>query len=559
MHVVVEQIIASLDAIDPERIKSNAMRRFREAIEVPLTSLLGLHVPTNARDIENVYVTWVDAQNNIDNRMWQVQNKLLKNMYPRIAVGLCSEDISQDTMWVESARNLSRIAPYLSRHNFEGLLLLSTADERETFQPRRLILLKGGHLASEMAKAVPELTAEWYSVPLATRRPNVEGSTNSHVAEFHTMLRAHRNVILEGVSGIGKSFVIGPLMDQFDEAEFAVFHPSTSYEDFVEALRPIGGGHFSIVDGRFYAFCRKAAANPDKEFLFVIDEINRAPAARVLGDLLYSIDPSKRINAAVANEIFSRNDESAPLPEGLTTDSRPVQLQYERQGPNGPFRALFCVPDNVYILGTRNTSDHSIGSMDIALSRRFKSERLEPLAENELIAVLSDLDERLAFLKSEVAAWAAMNAVLARVSPDACLGHSYFFDALRAVDNIATQDDEQTINEVIWRDCLLPQLSAVLLTFDAGHLLPALQAAASLSASLTGNYWLDERGEGLSVSYLVRPRPGWTVLHVDLPALGTVAPAVSSGGFDAEALTQPPATMASSGADAQTAAAEAGL
>ncbi len=536
MDQVISDIAANLAQIPHDQINGRGQRRFRDAIEIPLTAYLGLEQPSGT--CENVYVTWVDASNNIDNRLWQTQNKLIRGNDPRIAVALCPSNITADRMWEESARNLSRLAPYLNENNFEGLVIFATPDDRVSWIPSRLVLLRGGGIAEQLSHAIPEISPDWYTVPLATRRPT-QGRVQSEPDRYVQMLKAHRNVILKGVSGIGKSHVVGPIIERFDESDFVVFHPNSTYEDFVEALRPSGGGQFQVTDGRFLAFCKKAAANPHKEFLFVIDEINRAPAARVLGDLLYAIDPSKRVNALVAHQVLSHDDGSLPLSIDLDRESRPVRLQHERTGQNGPYRALFCVPDNVYILATRNTSDHSIGTMDIALGRRFKTERLEPLSAESLIAVLTNRDNRLAFLQSEVVAWSRMNTVLDSVSPDACLGHSYFFDALRAADNVAAAEDSSLITQFLWRDYLLPQLAEVLTTFDASHLLPSLDEAAGASTTSTGGYWVEARGQGLDVAYLVQSRLGATTESQPTAALPEVSldddtPSNPEFDFDAE-------------------------
>lgn len=523
MDPVITSVLNALVGMDPAKINGKAARRFFNEIEVPFSDLLGLPAPVKGRaEAEHIYTTFVGDANNIDNRAWQIQNKLLKRVDTRFAVALCNDEIANNEMWLKSAAILSSLATPRDKPNlFEGILILSTSDGRATFNPRRLLLLKGGTLVDRLARALPEIEPEWYSVAKRT-----EGSWDSGnhvpVADLVQLLRAHRNVILKGVSGIGKSHAIRPLVEVFGEerSELVVFHPSSTYEDFVEALRPAGNGQTKVVDGRFLVFCKRAAADPDGNYLFIIDEINRAPAARVFGDLLYSVDPSKRVTASDAHQILT-HESASPPPVSLGLESGPVVLQLERTGPSGPYRAHFCVPDNVYILGTRNTSDHSIGGMDIALGRRFHTERLEPMSSADLCKVLADrADPRLASIDFEVKSWEQMNVVLSTVSPDACLGHSYFFDAIRAADNVGEEDDGSWIKRFLWRDNLLPQLTEILTTFDAGHLLPALAEAASVSASATAGYWIEARGQGLDVAYILYPRTqtGFSSSDGDPPA-----------------------------------------
>jgi hypothetical protein len=318
-------------------------------------------------------------------------------------------------------------------------------------------------------------------------------------------------VILQGVAGIGKSHLFGELTESFGGTRFvevAVFHPSSNYEDFVEALRPVDG-HFEVVDGRFLEFCKRAACDPDHDYLFVIDEINRAAPARVLGDLLYSIEPSKRINAASAKLVLEGTPWIAE-PDGEDLTSIPVQLQLMRtvKASGEQYRASFCVPDNVFLLGTMNTSDHSVGGIDLALRRRFVFRRQEPMVATQVIDALSVLDERWKVLRVEADAWSELNRILATVSPDALLGHSYFFEAITTAERMHLTEDAAAVARLLWRDLLLPQLGAILESFDAAHLIPDLDNAVRASGSTTGESWISVLGTGLDARVLVEPRVG---------------------------------------------------
>jgi 5-methylcytosine-specific restriction protein B len=126
------------------------------------------------------------------------------------------------------------------------------------------------------------------------------------------------------------------------------FHPSYSYEDFIEGFRPVETGDATISlrleDGIFKRICRAAQAQPDKTFLLLIDEINRANLAKVFGEIITLLENDKR---------------------GLA-----ITLPQSKES--------FFVPPNVYLLGTMNTADRSIKLLDAALRRRFAFIELMP-------------------------------------------------------------------------------------------------------------------------------------------------------------------------------------
>ena len=102
--------------------------------------------------------------------------------------------------------------------------------------------------------------------------------------------------------------------------------------------KPEGSGlKYEVERKVFEEFCDKAKENNDN-FVFMIDEINRAPLSSVLGELIY----------------------------GLEYRGRPVSTPYKIDHAD-----FFMVPDNVYIIGTMNTADRSIGTIDYAVRRRF--------------------------------------------------------------------------------------------------------------------------------------------------------------------------------------------
>lgn len=169
------------------------------------------------------------------------------------------------------------------------------------------------------------------------------------------------------------------------------FHPSYSYEDFVEGFRPIeaGSGQLALrmTDGVFKRVCREALANPSTPYLVLIDEVNRGNLPRIFGELITLLEKDKR---------------------GLT-----VALPQSHE--------LFSVPPNVYLLGTMNTADRSIRLLDAAIRRRFAFEELMPEPELLKGESVGDLDLEL-FLRG-------LNSRIAiRVGREKQIGHSFLLD-----------------------------------------------------------------------------------------------------------------------------------
>ncbi len=205
-------------------------------------------------------------------------------------------------------------------------------------------------------------------------------------------LRKADNLILYGPPGTGKTFEMErrkqSAFDKGEEFSFVAFHPSYAYEDFMGGLRPVGnenGSGFSVVfrKGPFLLLCEKAHSRPTEQFTLFIDEINRANVAKVFGELITLIEPSKRVVAG-----STAND------SGMW-----VSLPYTNE--------LFSVPDNLNIVATMNTADRSIAMMDLALRRRFRFQECTPqpsVIQPEFCGIihlpllLQTINDRLEFL-----------------------------------------------------------------------------------------------------------------------------------------------------------------
>ena len=215
------------------------------------------------------------------------------------------------------------------------------------------------------------------------------------------VLRAKKNIILQGAPGVGKTFAAKRLaysMMGVKDAERVMmvqFHQSYSYEDFIEGFRPNAQG-FDLEKGTFYSFCKKAQDDSDNDYFFIIDEINRGNLSKIFGELFMLIENDKR---------GPRNT---------------LQLLYSHE--------LFYVPSNVYLIGMMNTADRSLAMLDYALRRRFAFFELRPAFDTESFAAYQEgfASEKFDRL---VACVVKLNEAIASdesLGDGFCIGHSYF-------------------------------------------------------------------------------------------------------------------------------------
>ena len=198
--------------------------------------------------------------------------------------------------------------------------------------------------------------------------------------------------------------------DQEAQIGFVTFHQSYGYEDFVEGIKvkeDKGQLKYPVVAGVFKRFCKSAKDNPTKNYVLIIDEINRGNISKIFGELITLIEVSKRVGKAEALEII--------LPHS----------QNEK----------FGVPENLYIIGTMNSSDRSLTSVDIALRRRF--EFVEIMPKPEILKDIKITKENKVVEDIDVAKLLeVMNKrIKVLLDRDHCIGHAYFTELKPTSEN----------------------------------------------------------------------------------------------------------------------------
>ena len=179
-----------------------------------------------------------------------------------------------------------------------------------------------------------------------------------------TLLEEKKQVIFQGPPGTGKTYVAQELAEHLagssERVTLVQFHPSYSYEDFVQGYRPTlnenGQPAFALRDGPLLKAAERARNDPANRHFLIIDEINRGNIANVFGELYFLLEYRDR-------EItLQYGDEDFRLRLSHYMEDRPRNLYSDQQ---------FSLPPNLYIIGTMNTADRSIALVDLALRRRF--------------------------------------------------------------------------------------------------------------------------------------------------------------------------------------------
>lgn len=239
------------------------------------------------------------------------------------------------------------------------------------------------------------------------------------ITDVVDLLRARKQIILYGPPGTGKTYLARKLADHLapdpERRDLVQFHPSYSYEDFVEGYRPEekdGVLSYKLKPGPLLRLAGRAEGRAE-DYVLVIDEINRGNLPRILGELLYALEYR----------------------------GQPVTLMY-RELP-------MSLPPNLLVIGTMNTADRSVGLIDAALRRRFHFVRMFP-DEGPLAGLLrSWLDKNNPEMIATADIVDRLNAKLREtVGPHLQVGYSHFL----------REDLSQEVLAKIWDNDIMPLL-----------------------------------------------------------------------------------------------------
>lgn len=247
--------------------------------------------------------------------------------------------------------------------------------------------------------------------------PSVTSSGPSSLATDRGFVSSGHNKIFYGAPGTGKSYSISQGRDE-EYLIRTVFHPDTQYSDFVGCLKPMmqdGNVGYQFRPGPFTEALIKAINNPTHSYSLVIEEINRAAAAAVFGEIFQLLDRDEDGSSTYSIHV-----------------SDPDLLDYLNVSTSGYFsEGTLKIPSNLSLLATMNSSDQAVMPMDTAFKRRWQFEYLRidynKASSGQLTFNVSSIDRPV----SKTVRWAdfarVINERLAseRIPEDRLLGHRF--------------------------------------------------------------------------------------------------------------------------------------
>ncbi|MBS0298174.1 MAG: AAA family ATPase [Proteobacteria bacterium] len=260
--------------------------------------------------------------------------------------------------------------------------------------------------------APPEISASSSKLPAYGVQDIIADGCFLPAAEIDALLdlaRRKKNLVLQGPPGTGKTWLARrlayALVGAKDSARVTAvqFQPSLSYEDFVRGWRPYAGedgrGALRLADGLFLDCVAAARAEPDEDFVVVIEEINRGNPAQILGELLTLLEADKRV------------------------ESEALRLAYPRHSDERVY-----VPPNLHVIGTMNLADRSLALVDMALRRRFAFHTLRPMLNDAWRDWCVAAGAPAGLVEAIGQRFGELNAAIAediRLRAQFCVGHSF--------------------------------------------------------------------------------------------------------------------------------------
>lgn len=278
---------------------------------------------------------------------------------------------------VHTDQPTARIAPWFSFAGWGGLVIEQNADDNGF---RYLAEETLTQIDAIIDKPYPYFETddkdEWLRYYIGSAAEIAEkavGPINGMKQEVDesTRLTTGKNVLLYGVPGSGKSWTIEHEYCTPDTiVERLVFHPDYTNADFVGQILPVVDPvdkqvTYEFTPGPFTNILRSAYMNPSQKYVLIIEEINRGNAPAVFGDIFQLLDRT----------VEKKTEDGVTYPAGTSeygiTNENIARVVYG----NGNHKVR--IPSNLSILGTMNTSDQNVFTLDTAFQRRWRMRLIE--------------------------------------------------------------------------------------------------------------------------------------------------------------------------------------
>lgn len=338
---------------------------------------LGVLIDANphARNKGDEFKDWIkdnfgcDARISYIKEQRQITNRVSEQFryFAPIVVFVCVSEVKRDTL-----------VRYILERDYKQLesvaiigATVSDGEKRYTFE--RLITFKPSDFA-EWIKPNFEKIEDTVSLKeeLGISNDVAEGGEEQEViADESVRSESGENVLLYGVPGSGKSWTIeheyckpGTIVERL------VFHPDYTNADFVGQILPVVDPEdkqvtYEFTAGPFTNIFKEAYQNPESSYVLIIEEINRGNAPAIFGDVFQLLDRT----------FVEKTVDGITYPAG-TSEYGVTNENIAKKVYNNAKRKV-RIPSNLSIIGTMNTSDQNVFTLDTAFQRRWNMRLIE--------------------------------------------------------------------------------------------------------------------------------------------------------------------------------------
>ncbi len=266
-----------------------------------------------------------------------------------------------------------RFRDIFSSYNINTAISVLRENDEEHYKPLINILLRIKENLSR-DKRYYTIEKETYSEKMPEKsgdnqKVDTVMDRGTHQQKFLTRVSGGENVILYGVPGVGKSWTIAnEYCSDETRMERIVFHPDYTYSDFVGQILPSvtedGMVRYSFLPGPFTSLLKRAYDDPLHQYFLIIEELNRGNAPAIFGDIFQLLDRK-------TDEELEDGEALIGTSEYGITNASIAQIVY------GDPAHKVKIPSNMSIIGTMNTSDQNVFTLDTAFQRRWQMRMIE--------------------------------------------------------------------------------------------------------------------------------------------------------------------------------------